>query len=151
MSLGYRVRRSPDARSESEPPVGDSSYKAPRTLDGAPSTPPLLHANASRPLIVLRWACGCAAVSSLGSTRTTCLACMIFFTPWPFLMAYSIADISTWCDILINELNDTRTNRGPEVHAKIHWLDSALKQLVRSVLTLPKCLHIANHEFVCAV
>ena len=55
----------------------------------------------------------------------------------------NIAETSTWCDTLMDELNDARTNHGSDSHLKIRWLETALKQLVRASCvtdsTLAKC------------
>lgn len=53
----------------------------------------------------------------------------------PFVLAMDIADTSTWCDKLMDELNDARINYGLESHLKIRWLETSLKQLVRLLLT----------------
>jgi hypothetical protein len=51
----------------------------------------------------------------------------------PFILAIDIADTSTWCDNLMEELNDARAFHGPESHLKIQWLETTLRQLVRSI------------------
>ena len=55
----------------------------------------------------------------------------------PFLIAMDIAATSTWCDTLMNELNDARSNHGPESHLKIQWLETTLRQLVRRASAAP--------------
>jgi hypothetical protein len=67
-----------------------------------------------------------------GTTRTISLVVTAIFSMLPFLLAYDIAATSTWCDNLMEELNDARTNHGRESHLTIQWLETALKQLVRS-------------------
>ena len=67
-----------------------------------------------------------------GTTRLQFVCFMAIFATLPFLLAMDIANTSTWCDTLLEELNDARINHGPESHLKIHWLETALKQLVRS-------------------
>ena len=84
----------------------------------------------------VRPACPMDAVSSrsAGSHRSACLVMAAFFAAIPFLAAMNIAETSTWCDTLMDELNDARTNHGPDSHLKIQWLETALKQLVRTDL-----------------
>jgi len=53
------------------------------------------------------------------------------FTALPLLMAKDVAHTSTYCDLVIDELNEARAKHGPESHLKIQWLESTLKQLVR--------------------
>ena len=69
----------------------------------------------------------------LGHMRTKYIQLMAGFSLLPFLLAKDVANTSTWCDNLMEELNGTRTNHGPESHLKIHWLETALKQLVRGI------------------
>ena len=49
----------------------------------------------------------------------------------PLLMAKDVAYTSTYCDLVMDELNEARAKHGPESHLKIQWLESTLKQLVR--------------------
>ena len=53
------------------------------------------------------------------------------FTAMPLLMAKDVAHTSTYCDLVMDELNEARAKHGPEGHLKIQWLESTLKQLVR--------------------
>ena len=68
---------------------------------------------------------------SAGSHRSVFLFLAAILAAIPFLAAMNIAETSTWCDTLMDELNDARTNHGPDSHLKIQWLESTLKQLVR--------------------
>ena len=66
-----------------------------------------------------------------GFYRQINLVLTALWTVPPFLIAMDIAATSTWCDTLMNELNDARSNHGPESHLKIQWLETTLRQLVR--------------------
>ena len=48
----------------------------------------------------------------------------------PLLLARNIATTSSYCDLLMAELNEARIKHGPVSHHKIRWLETALKQLV---------------------
>lgn len=67
-----------------------------------------------------------------GQTQLNNLVITASFLSVPLLCAIHVAETSTWCDILMEELNDARTNYSPECHLKIQWLETALKQLVRN-------------------
>ena len=69
---------------------------------------------------------------SAGSHRSVCLVHAAVYAAIPFLAAMNIAETSTWCDTLMDELNDVRTNHGPDSHLQIQWLETGLKQLVRA-------------------
>ena len=58
-----------------------------------------------------------------------------------FPLAWGIAGTSSLCDELMAELNKARIKHGEEVHLKIHCLETALKQLVRSH---PLCLPLPS-------
>lgn len=49
----------------------------------------------------------------------------------PFPLAMDIAGTSSWCDTLMEELNEARIKHGETSHLKIHCLETSLKQLVR--------------------
>jgi hypothetical protein len=67
---------------------------------------------------------------TLGTWSTSCIVIAAFFTPLPFLLAKDIANTSAWCNILMEELNDSRANCGQESHLKIQWVETVLKQQV---------------------
>eukprot|EP01046_Picozoa_sp_COSAG06_P063745 COSAG06_NODE_14938_length_1113_cov_1.582840_2_plen_168_part_01 len=72
-----------------------------------------------------------------GFYRQINLVLTALWTVPPFLIAMDIAATSTWCDTLMNELNDARSNHGPESHLKIQWLETTLRQLVRRASAAP--------------
>eukprot|EP01043_Picozoa_sp_COSAG02_P121073 COSAG02_NODE_57887_length_279_cov_0.577778_1_plen_92_part_11 len=45
-----------------------------------------------------------------GTWSTSCIVIAAFFTPLPFLLAKDIANTSAWCNILMEELNDSRAH-----------------------------------------
>ena len=47
------------------------------------------------------------------------------------LMAKDVATTSSTCDVLMDEINQTRQRLGPEANDVITWLESSLKNLVR--------------------
>ncbi len=66
-----------------------------------------------------------------GTCRAMFLAGASICAMLPFLLGLDIVATSTWCDTLMNELNDARANHGSESHLKIQWLETVLRQLVR--------------------
>ena len=74
-----------------------------------------------------------------GTQRTVSLMFVAIFTTLPFVLALDIAATSTWCDNLMEELNDSRANHGPESHLQIQWLETTLRQLVRRAFPLSLC------------
>lgn len=71
-----------------------------------------------------------------GTQKKLCILMTVCMSLFPFLLAKDVADTSTWCENLMEELNDARSNHGPESHLKIQWLETTLKQLVRSTYLL---------------
>ena len=66
-----------------------------------------------------------------GTTRATVLVLAAMLFPVPFLMALDVAHTSTYCDLLVEKLNDARIEHGPESDDKITWLETSLLRLVR--------------------
>ena len=72
-----------------------------------------------------------ATDSPPGTTRATLLVLTAIQIPMPFLMALDVAHTSTYCDLLVEKLNDARAKYGPESNDKITWLETTLLRLVR--------------------
>ena len=56
--------------------------------------------------------------------------------PVPFGLAMDVAHTSSWCDYLVEELNEARAKFGPRSHLKIDWLETTLLRLVRVAFPL---------------
>jgi hypothetical protein len=67
-----------------------------------------------------------------GTMQVTLIVFVAILIPLPLLMAKDVAYTSTYCDLVMDELNEARTKHGPESHLKIRWLESALEKLVRT-------------------
>ena len=59
------------------------------------------------------------------------MALVISCTFLPVLLAKDVATTSSYCDILMDEINQARQRLGPEANEVITWLESSLKNLVR--------------------
>jgi hypothetical protein len=87
-----------------------------------------------------------ASGSPPGTQRTVSLMLVASMSTLPFLLALDIAATSSWCDNLMEELNDSRANHGPESHLKIQWLETTLRQLVRPAF--PLCARVCVNDYL---
>eukprot|EP01043_Picozoa_sp_COSAG02_P059959 COSAG02_NODE_7740_length_2867_cov_2.125723_2_plen_382_part_00 len=78
-----------------------------------------------------------------GFTTVFMLVLVLAFTSLPLFMVKDVAHTSTYCGLMMDELNNARAKHGPESHLKIQWLESTLKQLVRSPSLLCAVIPIA--------
>ena len=67
-----------------------------------------------------------------GTQRYLMLLYAAIFGAFPFLIAMELADTSSYCDILMNELNEVRKRCGASSHLKLQWLETTLKNQVRT-------------------
>eukprot|EP01046_Picozoa_sp_COSAG06_P055026 COSAG06_NODE_9981_length_1775_cov_1.859189_1_plen_491_part_00 len=68
--------------------------------------------------------------NSPGSYRASQLTVMAICFPPPLLLAVDVAHTSSWCDTLVERLNEARAKFGPEADEKITWLETTLLRLV---------------------
>ena len=83
-------------------------------------------------LINTPWCAGMDVVNGTppGTQRNASLAFAAIVLPLPFFLAMDVAHTSSWCDYLVEELNEARAKFGPASHLKIDWLETALARLV---------------------
>ena len=74
---------------------------------------------------------GAASGAAPGTQRAVCLVLGGIFFPLPFLLSLDVANTSTYCDLLVERLNDARAKHDPESDDKITWLETALPWLER--------------------
>ena len=82
--------------------------------------------------INVEWCAGMDATNSSppGTQRNVALVATAIYIMLPLLLALDVAATSTYCDLLVERLNDMRAKHGPESDDKITWLETTLKQLV---------------------
>ena len=66
-----------------------------------------------------------------GTQRNVALVATAIYIMLPLLLALDVAATSTYCDLLVERLNDMRAKHGPESDDKITWLETTLLRLVR--------------------
>lgn len=71
-----------------------------------------------------------------GFNRFFQVALFVSFCFLPVLLALDVATTSSYCDILMDEINQARQRLGPEANEVITWLESSLKNLVRLLPTI---------------
>jgi hypothetical protein len=67
-----------------------------------------------------------------GTQRYLMLLYTAIFGALPFLIAMELAVTSSYCDILMNELNEARKRYGASSHLKLQWLETTYGNLVRT-------------------
>ena len=69
--------------------------------------------------------------SAPGTERNGWLVNAAVFVSLPFGLAMDVAHTSSWCDFLVERLNEARAKFGPGSDLKITWLETTLRRLVR--------------------
>jgi hypothetical protein len=84
------------------------------------------------------WALGCLTLAinpqyceGIPGQHDVNLVTSVIVALFPFPLFFLIADTSTWCDNLMDALNEARIKHGLGSHSKIMWLEAALNKLVR--------------------